>query len=336
MKTLRQSAILAYVAQALLRAVSRLFSTPSSRLGVARSGDAARTSACATLILLMAGTAFAGFDRISGPQPGQAVGVLPPGVTPPQLEGVGVDEHLGRAVDLKLQFTDESGYQVPLESFFHKDRPVILDLVYYTCPMLCNLILNGQVDAMKELTWTPGTNYEVVTISFDPQDTFDLARKKKETYLDAYGRPAPGWHFLADYHGNAKKLAEEIGISLSLRCQAAAVRAHLGHHGADAGGQTGAVSVWHPVPLARLALRADGGRRGPQHRHHRQDSAVVLSLRSDGQRVRVVRVERDAGGRSFNGTHNGIFPVALIPRGAPPRRRASGKDGIETNDGMAY
>ena len=137
--------------------------------------------------------------------------MLAPGVTPPQLEGVGVDEHLGRAVDLKLQFTDETGYQVPLDSFFHKDRPVILDLVYFTCPMLCNLILNGQVDAMKELAWTPGTNYEVVTISFDPKDTFDLARKKKETYLGVYGRPAPGWHFLTDYHGNAKRLAEEIG-----------------------------------------------------------------------------------------------------------------------------
>jgi protein SCO1/2 len=199
------------VAHALLRAVSRLFSTRWSRAkGVARSGDAARKSACATLLLL-AIPAFAGFDRISGPQPGQSVGVLPPGVTPPQLEGVGVDEHLGRAVDLKLQFTDETGYQVPLESFFHKDRPVILDLVYYTCPMLCNLILNGQVDAMKELAWTPGTNYEVVTISFDPKDSFDLARQKKEIYLGVYGRPAPGWHFLTDYHGNAKKLAEEIG-----------------------------------------------------------------------------------------------------------------------------
>ncbi len=209
------------MAHALLRAVSRLISTPSrdadSRTGlsVARSGDAARRSACATLCLtalFVTIPAFAGFDsRVGGPQPGQSVGVLPPGVTPPQLEGVGVDEHLGRAVDLKLQFTDETGYQVPLESFFHKDRPVILDLVYYTCPMLCNLILNGQVDAMKELTWNPGVNYEVVTISFDPQDTFDVARHKKETYLDTYGRPAPGWHFLTDYHGNAKRLAEEIG-----------------------------------------------------------------------------------------------------------------------------
>ena len=185
----------------------------------ARPGGRARVRGPAPLFcgvclgaLLISSSAFAGFDsRVGAPQPGENAGVLPPGVTPLPLEGVGVDEHLGRNIDLKLQFTDERGYQVPLESFFHKGRPVILDLVYYTCPMLCNLILNGQVDAMKELTWTPGENYDVVTISFDPKDSFDVARHKKETYLDAFGRPAPGWHFLTDYHGNAKRLAEEIG-----------------------------------------------------------------------------------------------------------------------------
>ena len=77
---------------------------------------------------------------------------------------------------------------------------------------------------MKEMPWTPGKEYEVVTISIDPQETFDLARKKKETYW-AYGRPAPGWHFLTDHHGNAKRLAEADRISLPLRRQAAAVRA---------------------------------------------------------------------------------------------------------------
>ncbi len=166
----------------------------------------------AILLLLGVTCAFAGFDtmRPDDPQVGKG-GELPPGVTPRALEGVGVDEHLGRNVDLKLEFTDETGYPVPLSSFFHKDRPVILDLVYYTCPMLCNLILNGQVDAMKELTWTPGTNYEVVTISINPAENFDLARKKKETYLGIFDRPAPGWHFLSDYRGNAKRLAEEIG-----------------------------------------------------------------------------------------------------------------------------
>ncbi len=163
--------------------------------------------------LLGTGSAFGGFDSAStgDAQVGKG-GELPPGVTPAILEGVGVDEHLGRPIDLSFEFTDESGYTVPLKSFFNKDKPVILDLVYYTCPMLCNLILNGQAEAMKELAWTAGKEYEVVTISINPQETFDLARHKKASYLDLVGKPAPGWHFLTDYHGNAKKLAEEVGF----------------------------------------------------------------------------------------------------------------------------
>src|SRR5271154_7089417 len=108
----------------------------------------------AMLVLAGALSAYAGFDssRPDDPQVGKG-GELPPGVTPSILEGVGVDEHLGRPIDLGLQFVDESGYPVTLQSLFHKDRAVILDLVYYTCPMLCNLILNGQVDAMKDLAW---------------------------------------------------------------------------------------------------------------------------------------------------------------------------------------
>src|SRR5580700_5699845 len=112
--------------------------------------------------LLGTGSAFAGFDRISpgDPQVGKG-GELPPGVKPSILEGVGVDEHLGRPVDLGFEFVDETGYPVPLKSFFNKDKPVILDLVYYSCPMLCNLILNGQAEVMKELAWTAGKEYEV-------------------------------------------------------------------------------------------------------------------------------------------------------------------------------
>ncbi len=99
-----------------------------------------------------------------------------------------------------------------LKEFFHKDRPVLLDLVYYRCPQLCNLILNGQTSAMREIPWTPGDQYEVVTISIDPEETFDLARQKKLVQLGSYERPAPGWHFLVDKDGNAKKLAEQIGF----------------------------------------------------------------------------------------------------------------------------
>ena len=166
----------------------------------------------AAMALLSGAVAFAGFDssRPDDPKVGKG-GELPPGVKPPILDKVGIDEHLGAQANLNLEFVDETGYPVKLGSMFHKDRPVILDLIYYTCPMLCNLILNGQTDAMKELAGTPGNEYEVITISINPQETFDLAKHKKETYLGIYGRSAPGWHFLTDYHGNAKRLAESLG-----------------------------------------------------------------------------------------------------------------------------
>lgn len=131
---------------------------------------------------------------------------------PPQMEGVGVDEKIGAKVDLDLAFIGENGYPVKLRSFFHKDRPVVLNLVYYSCPMLCNLVLNGQTSAFREMPWTPGEEYEVVTISIDPSETFDLAQKKKALYLTSYGKPATGWHFLTDKDGNSKKLAEQIGF----------------------------------------------------------------------------------------------------------------------------
>jgi protein SCO1/2 len=168
--------------------------------------DISKTRVC-VMMLMLAVSAFAQKDHIPTGQPGS----LPPGVRPPQLEGVGVDEHLGRAVDLNLQFIAENGYPVALKDYFKQGKPVILDLIYYSCPMLCNLVLNGQMQVMKEIPWTPGNEYEVVTISINPQESFDLSRKKKETYVGSFERAAPGWHFLCDKDGNAKKLAEQIG-----------------------------------------------------------------------------------------------------------------------------
>ena len=131
---------------------------------------------------------------------------------PLMLQGVSVDEKVGRTIDLNLTFIAENGYPVALRDFFQKGRPVILNLVYYRCPMLCNLVLNGQTSALRDIPWTPGNEYEVVTISIDPAETFDLARQKKGIYLGQLDRPAPGWHFLTDHEGNAKRLAESIGF----------------------------------------------------------------------------------------------------------------------------
>ncbi|MEQ1884098.1 MAG: SCO family protein [Bryobacteraceae bacterium] len=138
-------------------------------------------------------------------------GALPANQRPAQLVGVDVAERLNQQVDLDLEFIAENGYPVKLRDYFSKGKPVILDLVYYNCPMLCTLILNGQVEAMRDVPWTPGNEYEVVTISINPEEGYDVAKKKKQIYLASYDRPASGWHFLVDKGGNAKRLADMVG-----------------------------------------------------------------------------------------------------------------------------
>lgn len=130
---------------------------------------------------------------------------------PRALEGVGVDEKLGQSIDLNLEFMGTDGYPKALKSYFGQGRPVILNLVYYSCPMLCNLVLNGQTSVLREIPWTPGKEYDVVTISIDPTETWNLAANKKQTVLASFDRPAPGWHFLADHQGNVKKVADQVG-----------------------------------------------------------------------------------------------------------------------------
>jgi protein SCO1/2 len=158
----------------------------------------------AILLALGAGCVFAGEDsHVGAPVPGEAP-AIPAGVA-------AIDEHLGLPVDLGLTFIAEDGREVALRDYFEKGRPVILNLVYYTCPNLCDLILNGETASIHEIPWTPGKEYEIVTISIDPSETNEIASKKKETYLRAFDRPAPGWHFLADHQGHAKTLAEQVG-----------------------------------------------------------------------------------------------------------------------------
>lgn len=133
---------------------------------------------------------------------------------PGALQGVGIDQKLNSQVPLDLKFTDEAGRQVPLSSFFQPQKPVILALVYYRCPMLCTQILNGIESSLKAVSLTPGRDFEVLAVSFDPKDTPELAASKKQMYLRRYGRPdtANGWHFLVGDPANTKALADAVGF----------------------------------------------------------------------------------------------------------------------------
>jgi protein SCO1 len=130
----------------------------------------------------------------------------------PLLKKVGIDQKMGAQVPLNLEFNDESGQLVTLSRYFGK--PVILALVYYQCPSLCNLVLNGLVRSVKGLTLTAGQDYEVVAVSFDPRETSEMARAKKEAYTKEYNRPGTeqGWHFLTGDEAASKALADSIGF----------------------------------------------------------------------------------------------------------------------------
>jgi protein SCO1/2 len=142
----------------------------------------------------------------------QQVGPAP---TPGSItKEVGFDQKLGETVPLDLTFHDEQGRPVPLAQFFGQ-RPVILNLVYYQCPMLCSQVLQGLARSLKPVSLTPGSGFEIVTLSIDPTEGPDLAARKKAAYIDFYGRPeaAKGWHFLTTNDPKAiDRLADSVGF----------------------------------------------------------------------------------------------------------------------------
>ncbi len=136
---------------------------------------------------------------------------------PAILRNVGFDQRLNEQVPLDLRFTDETGKEVTLGDYFGK-KPVILVLAYYRCPMLCTLVLNGLVQGMRNMPFTVGREFNVVTVSFDPRETPDLAAAKKKTYVGSYGRPgaAEGWHFLTGKPAGDREVDQRRGLSLRL------------------------------------------------------------------------------------------------------------------------
>lgn len=131
-----------------------------------------------------------------------------------QRSEIGYDQKLDVQVPLDLAFNDEYGKPVKLNQYFGGEKPVILNLVYYQCPMMCTQVLNGLVDALRQVTLVPGKDFEIVTVSFDPAETADLAMQKKKTYLEKYTVPgaADGWHFLTGNEASIKRLTETVGF----------------------------------------------------------------------------------------------------------------------------
>jgi protein SCO1 len=132
---------------------------------------------------------------------------------PPELDHVGIDQRLGERVPLDLQFRDETGATVKLADYFRSGRPVILNLVYYQCPMLCGEVLQGLTAMNKIIGFMPGKEFEIVTVSIDPRETPELAAAKKQTFLERLGRPGAekGWHFLVGKQPEIDALTKAVG-----------------------------------------------------------------------------------------------------------------------------
>ncbi len=134
------------------------------------------------------------------------------GWRPAVLRSVGIDQKMGAQVPLDLPFLNESGRAVTLRQY--SGKPVILALVYYQCPSLCNMVLNGVLRSVKNLALSAGQDFEIVAVSFDPRETPEMAAAKKETYLKGYARTGAerGWHFLTGEEASSKGLADAVGF----------------------------------------------------------------------------------------------------------------------------
>lgn len=138
------------------------------------------------------------------------------GGLPKPLQRVAFDQRLGESVDLSLRFRDEDGRTVSLGDLI-EDRPVVLALVYYDCPMLCTLTLNGVVSSLRAVELDPGTDFDVVVASIDPTEQPESARAAKARALASYHRPGTedGWHFLTGQQPSIDRLTEAVGFSYS-------------------------------------------------------------------------------------------------------------------------
>lgn len=134
--------------------------------------------------------------------------------TPAILHEMGVDEKLGDKLPLDAVFTDSDGNRVTLGELMVPGKPVLVNPLYYECPMLCNLVVEAVHEVVKELRWSPGKDYTIISFSIDPEETWNLARANKERYLSDLGRDGAehGWHFLTGEEDQIRKVTEALGF----------------------------------------------------------------------------------------------------------------------------
>jgi protein SCO1 len=165
-----------------------------------------RSNQILALILILAASAFG---------QGMTNGIMSPpaNVRPPGLKNVGMRQNLNQPIPADLTFTDDLGRTVRLGDYFGK-KPIILNLVYFTCPMLCGEVLSGLENSLRMMKFDVGKEFDVITVSFDPHDTPEAAAKKKSEFLRRYNRPGAeqGWHFLVGHQDAIDSLTRAAGF----------------------------------------------------------------------------------------------------------------------------
>ena len=133
---------------------------------------------------------------------------------PKALREVKIEQRLNEQVPLDLRFRDDAGREVTLADYFNKGKPVVLSLVFYKCPSVCDTILTGVLGSMRSLKFDAGREYDVLTVSFDPRETPEMAAEKKRNFVARYNRPGgeQGWHFLVGDQENITRLTEAVGF----------------------------------------------------------------------------------------------------------------------------
>lgn len=169
-----------------------------------------RLLACAAVLWAGVGVVSMSAQRA---MPGSSAPGTPALAPLPILKDVRIDQKLDQQVPLDLPFTDEQGREVMLKDYFGQ-RPVVLALVYYECPMLCTQVLNGLFSSMEPVTIDAGREFDVVVVSFDPGETPAMAMAKKAAYVKHYQRPTAdaGIHFLTGRQSSIDALADGVGF----------------------------------------------------------------------------------------------------------------------------
>ncbi|HEX8323045.1 MAG TPA: SCO family protein [Tepidisphaeraceae bacterium] len=167
--------------------------------------------------LLIVGLTLTGVAAGAYAQPRATVPDRMEPVTPKfkrDTENVGITEHLGARVPLDLPFTDSTGRSVKLADYFKQGRPVILQLGYFNCPMLCDVVSKGLMDGVRALPLEPGRDYDLLYVSVNPEERWDLGQAKKRTYVEEFGRAgaAAGWNFLVGPASSSRAVADAVGF----------------------------------------------------------------------------------------------------------------------------